>query len=432
METNSFKAYKWRFVNLTFLCLAVFSSTFQAMLYAAIGNIITKFYNVSYTAVSFTMVVISLVEIFVSHIFGIITAKIGFGPTMMISAMLNAFGACVKCIAVERNFFPLLIFGQVFIAASVQFNFILIPFLGTSWFRQNELEIMQGIVYSCLPAGMVFSFLSLIVFKNVNTIYDINERFVYLSTLIAAVQVLIFFATLIFVKNKPPTPPSRAEQIRNEREAPSYTVVFKNLNYIILVITGSSLVVLEMGMFISLNQSLFDVYKEASAITVIAGILRCIGGIFGSMLAGLALKKYSKYRLIFALEIFLLALSYVLFTVGLWVKMATLIYISTFIGGITSVGSITVCMTFIVELTYPVKESVTAGVFYVFANSATVFIVPLVAYLISKFGAVKGNILLPAIGVVAFVLGCFVKEDLRRKRANAEKTNETSPLAAKK
>ncbi|RWS06922.1 feline leukemia virus subgroup C receptor-related protein 2-like isoform X1 [Dinothrombium tinctorium] len=320
------------------------SAGFQATLYVGMANIITKFYTISFFAVSFTLVVISLVELLSSYFLDFIAARIGFKSAMIISAMLNALGACVKCISVNINFFSILLIGQIFVAASLQFNYVLIPLLGKTWFKRNELITMQGIVISCFPAGSLI-----------------------------AVQ--------------------------------------------------------ESGIFATLNQSLFNVFNDAPRITIIAGVLLCLGGILGSIISGFILKKFHKYRITLAIIILLLTLFYVLFTIGLRLKIVSLIFISSFFIGATSLAALNIVLVFVVEVTYPIKEAKSTGVAMGAQNLMVFIIVPIVSYLISTYGAVNGNILFPAFGAIAFFSVLFVKENLRRRQANlAVEITETLSL----
>ncbi|RWS05801.1 putative MFS-type transporter -like protein, partial [Dinothrombium tinctorium] len=326
----NFKVYKWRFVNLALLCACLMMVMFQSLVYAAIGNVTTKFYQVSYTSASFTALTLNIIAMLCSHPLGLLAAKLGYRETLIWCTFLNAFGACIKCFSIKRSF-VILIIGQIFVTFAYPMILILISVMVTTWFNQSEFEAVQGITMSFVGWGWALSFLTPLIFKNTKNFLDVNEALNNLSVTLASITLIIFLFTLLLAKDKPNTPPSRAEQMLNDMDHHSYVVLFKNINFILLMISCGLLNAIDMSMFITLNQSVFDVFQNGYSVTTIAGVLLCFGGILG--------------------------------------------------------------------ISYPVEVSIASGLTLACLNLMAILSVPLVSELITRFGAVKANLLLPFIGM---------------------------------
>ncbi|VDP86344.1 unnamed protein product [Echinostoma caproni] len=141
-----------------------------------------------------------------------------------------------------------------------------------------------------------------------------------------------------------------------------------------------------------------------------------ISGIAGSIIAGIALDRSKKYKLINCIIYFLTLVSMAVFTGILQLKSIALIFVISFVLGFTMTGFLPLGFEFAAELTYPENEGLTSGLLNASAQLFGIIFTSATSQLKSSFGALAGNLLMTLLIFVGFIMMVAIKEDLRRQQ----------------
>ncbi|RWS22217.1 feline leukemia virus subgroup C receptor-related protein 2-like protein, partial [Leptotrombidium deliense] len=155
---TEYKVYKRRYLISFLLCIFVTTTLFEMTVYTSNANVITVYYGVNYVDVTWTLLVAS----FSSLVFFYPTMKcvelFGLRLSMILSTAVNALGASIKCVAIRRDYFWLLMVGQSMQSAVTLFPFSLMPALGEHWFRREEMGNLMGVLTSLMTLGPISTF----------------------------------------------------------------------------------------------------------------------------------------------------------------------------------------------------------------------------------------------------------------------------------
>ncbi|RWS14586.1 putative MFS-type transporter C09D4.1-like protein [Dinothrombium tinctorium] len=425
----SFRVYKRRYLNLLLLCLNLIITYFQQTIYTSIANVTAEYYAVSYTEVNLTSLSWDITAILFYYLCGKFIEIYGLQTSLIVSSFVNALSASIKCIALKRNLFWLLLTCQ-FVCAALNKLFVLsMSILAATWFKSSEFALVVGICEASIAVGISLTFLfpGLVFASEIRN--AIAFRFSLMTIIFAILVAIVYVLTLLLIKNKPPTPPCLAEQRRSTIEAQPTFTLFKNKNFILLVIC----IGLADGIFASinytLNQSVLSKFSNGSNVVSIAGVIKSLSSIPGSIIAGVLLKKYAKFKLSHICYSIFITLSVTLYMLSLEFKSEILLYLSSLSLGLSVIGTMVLIYDYVVEVTYPYPESVTFGVLFSFMYVPTLLSTPLVTLLIPKFGAVIANTINFVFAFISVLLSIFVSEDLRRKQANTKELLLTQRIA---
>ncbi|RWS18243.1 feline leukemia virus subgroup C-like protein, partial [Leptotrombidium deliense] len=86
--------------------------------------------------------------------------------------------------------------------------------------------------------------------------------------------------------------------------------------------------------------------------------------------------------------------------------------------GYTSSCVAVINMDYLVEVTYPFSEGMLFAVANTISMIPTFLLVPLITSISTHYNAVIANTTFLVIAVMYVLISCFVKEDLKRKKAN--------------
>ncbi|RWR99769.1 feline leukemia virus subgroup C receptor-related protein 2-like protein, partial [Dinothrombium tinctorium] len=255
-ENQTFVYYKRRYLLCLLLGLYTATNFFQHFEYATISNVICDYYHVSEQAANWNALVYNVgVIIFVYPIMKCIE-KFGFAHSMVIGTAMNAFGTAIKLCAIKRNMFYLLLIGQLFPAFGCLFPLSLPPILGANWFKSEHVSGVMAFNFALNAVGTASAFLMpSLIFNDLKTGEEIGNALNSISYTIATIAIAVFVMTVLFVKEKPKTMPSFAEQSRiqnNDRQPLSS--LWRNRNFILLLIIYSLVTALAQAVTIVLNQ----------------------------------------------------------------------------------------------------------------------------------------------------------------------------------
>ncbi|TPP65959.1 Feline leukemia virus subgroup C receptor protein 1 [Fasciola gigantica] len=164
-----------------------------------------------------------------------------------------------------------------------------------------------------------------------------------------------------------------------------------------------------------LNYILMDFFPGDVRIGWI-GFTMVISGIAGSVIAGIALDRSKKYKLVNSLIYFLTLISMAVFTGVLQLESIALMFVISFILGFTMTGFLPLGFEFAAELTYPENEGLTSGLLNASAQLFGIILTSATSKLKSIHGSLAGNLLMTVLLFVGFTMMIAIKEDLRRQK----------------
>ncbi|RWS13278.1 hypothetical protein B4U79_17973 [Dinothrombium tinctorium] len=255
--------------------------------YSSIGNVVKKYYNVTYVDVNWTAIMSCVSEIIFFYPIAKFIDYYGIRNSMLLATFFLTFGGCLKLMAVNRDLFWLLLVGQIFPR--------------TIWFKTEEAALVMGIANGFFMLGADTDFVLPIIFKN-STAVQTKAKFFYIAIIITVSCAILFLLTLLYVVDKPPSHPSQAANNRESNGHHSLRVLLKNKNFILLTICFSLIVGSAQSFAVTLNQAVLKTFSNDQNALSIAGILAISCGIPGSLISSLIAKKYSNYRYMDSIE----------------------------------------------------------------------------------------------------------------------------------
>ncbi|RWS03917.1 feline leukemia virus subgroup C receptor-related protein 2-like protein, partial [Dinothrombium tinctorium] len=292
------------------------------------------------------------------------------------------------------------------------------------WFKSDEAALVVGLTNSLFESGGVTSFILPVIFDNSN-IEETSEKFFYISIVIVVSYGTFFFLTLFYVVDKPPSPPSEAENKRTTNGRQSLKTLFKNKNFLLLTITFALILGSSQSFTITLNQAVLKQFSNNHIVLSIAGILAAGSGIPGSLIAPTIMKKFPNYRALEIIYTFCYALSFLLYLLSLWTQSEWLLYVSVVGYGLSMNALFVLTLDFIVEVSFPFTESIVYSFSFMGQSLVALVEAPVVTLLTNNWGATNANFIYLGIAVVCLLLSLFVSNDMRRRKADC---HEAEPL----
>ncbi|KAG1055557.1 hypothetical protein G6F43_002497 [Rhizopus delemar] len=233
IASQKFKTYPQAWISLFLLVLvrtviSVFQYTFSVVPRAT-----EQYFNVSLSAVNWLTNVQCIVYVFVSFFTGWIFEKLGVKRSIIASGFLCALGSAIRCIAVKMEIpsYVLTMVGQVIGGTAAPLALNIMTMFSITWFTERLRATAGMFVASNYGAILVMFVIPSIT---------LNETYIPMVLNLVAGFALIVFIPLLFMPNRPPTPPS----IIVESERPPFFVglkmLFKNLHFWILAPHGYS------------------------------------------------------------------------------------------------------------------------------------------------------------------------------------------------
>ncbi|RWS02196.1 feline leukemia virus subgroup C receptor-related protein 2-like protein [Dinothrombium tinctorium] len=421
-DEGEYKVYSRRYFLLCLYSCFTFLIGFQQLEYTSITNVVTKYYNVDSVAVNWTNILQNLCTALFSFFIGKLTEKYGFRKSMITFTFLGIIGAVIKCFAIDRSLFWLLMVGQFFPCIFFTPTFSLSSLLGALWFKPKEIALVIGMGNAAITFGMAVTFLlPSLVFKS-DSINEIKYNLAYVSVILMLLEATIFLLTLIFVTEKPPTPPSLAEETRTNIEIPKIINLMRNKNFLLPIMCFAFGCASVQLISITLNQSILSRFSNGNTVLSVSGVLLMITAIPGSLLIGTVSKAYPRYKLLLIIVCFISVTFQVLFLLSLWIKCDWLLYVSIFLFGVFVNASQVLALDFVLEVSFPFPENLSFAISFTAFSLPNLILVPLATILCKKVGAVNANFVFLALGIMTLVSALLAKEDLRRRKANAEMT----------
>ncbi|XP_011926293.1 PREDICTED: feline leukemia virus subgroup C receptor-related protein 2 isoform X3 [Cercocebus atys] len=379
---------RWAVV-LVFSCYSM-CNAFQWIQYGSINNIFMHFYGVSAFAIDWLSMCYMLTYIPLLLPVAWLLEKFGLRTIALTGSALNCLGAWVKLGSLKPHLFPVTVVGQVICSVAQVFILGMPSRIASVWFGANEVSTACSVAVFGNQLGIAIGFLvPPVLVPNVEDRDKLAYHISIMFYIIGGVATLLLILVFIVFKEKPKYPPSRAQSLSYALTSPdasylgSIAQLFKNLNFVLLVITYG----LNAGAFYALstllNRMVIWHYPGEEVNAGRIGLTIVIAGMLGAVISGIWLDRSKTYNF--------------------------------FMTGYLPLG-----FEFAAELTYPESEGISSGLLNISAQVFGIIFTISQGQIIDNYGTKPGNIFLCLFLTLGAALTAFIKPDLRRQKANKE------------
>ncbi len=220
---------------------------------------------------------------------------------------------------------------------------------------------------------------------------------------------------IVVARDGPPTPPSSnaTSNDKNFSVRKEFKDLIKNKNYIYLCI-AYSFVHANNTALASMISSLTRDYGYSGGDNGLFGGVYIISGIVGSVIAGMLLDRFQRFKLTLILTILVAILANILIFMTLPTGNVFLFSLNIALNGVGIVPVSPISYAFAVELTFPTPEHVSNGLIILPSKIYTGMLGLFAGYL-SEYHDPKYAIVAFLSNAVISLIGClYIKEELRR------------------
>uniref|UniRef100_UPI00358E823F heme transporter FLVCR2-like isoform X2 n=1 Tax=Myxine glutinosa TaxID=7769 RepID=UPI00358E823F len=418
------RVYRRRWGILALFCLHSMSNSFQWIEFSILNDVFTRFYHVQTSDIDW----LSLTYMFTYLILFVpvtwILSHRGLRFMALVANILNCLGAWVKALGVRPDLFWVAVFGQTLCGVAQVFILSMPPLIAAVWFGPTEVSTACAIGVFGNQIGTAIGFLvpPLLVPNESNDgslAWDIR----LLLFGIAGFNSIVLILVILFYEDKPPHPPSIAQATAMDNSArESYknciSSLIHNKDFLLLALCYG----LSAGAYYSLatllNQTVLHYYPGEEVETGWIGLTIVVTGVVSALIAGFWLDKTHTYKMTILVVNILTFITMVVYTFTMDLGHIWVIFITAGILGFFLTSCLPIGFEFAAELTYPHSEGISSG----FLNGCVqVFAIALTlsqGRLITMFGPLAGNLLLCAVLLLGTIASAFIKEDLKRQKAN--------------
>ncbi|CAO2586970.1 Feline leukemia virus subgroup C receptor-related protein 2 [Lemmus lemmus] len=426
-EGSVIKVSKRRWaVVLVFSCYSL-CNAFQWIQYGSINNIFMTFYGVSAFAIDWLSMCYMLVYIPLLLPVAWMLEKFGLRAIAITGSALNCLGAWVKLGSLEPHLFPVTVVGQVICSVAQVFILGMPSRIASVWFGADEVSTACSVAVFGNQLGIAIGFLvPPVLVPNIKDQEKLAYHISIMFYIIGGVATFLFILVIIVFKEKPKYPPSRAQSLSyalastDASYLSSIIRLFKNLNFVLLVITYG----LNAGAFYALSTLLNRMVilhfpgEEVNAGRI--GLTIVIAGMVGAMISGIWLDKSKTYKETTLVVYIMTLVGMVVYTFTLNLERLWVVFITAGTLGFFMTGYLPLGFEFAVELTYPESEGMSSGLLNVSAQVFGIIFTISQGQIIDNYGTKPGNIFLCVFLALGSALTAFIKADLRRQRANKD------------
>jgi MFS family permease len=316
--------------------------------FASITIEAAAFYSVAELEILFLSLVFMIAYIPITFLASWIIDKYDFKIGAGIGALLAGIFGFLRFFA--GNDYMILLIFQIGIAISQPFVLNSITRLSANWFPESERTSATGL-------SMISQFIGIMLGVLI-TPFIVQAVNIPITILIYGILALIsglFF--VIFVKNKPPTPPSTETSREKVLMGEGLRQLFLNKYFLMLFI----LFFFGLGIFNFITSYIELIVEPRGYDATDAGLLgglMLIGGIVGCVLMSTLSDKYKKYKIFLIISITIATISLFIITFS---PDITLLYLFSFLLGYGILSAGPIALEYAVELTKPVPEASSNG-----------------------------------------------------------------------
>ncbi|KAB0798373.1 hypothetical protein PPYR_09366 [Photinus pyralis] len=408
------QVYRARWIMLLIFFMVSICSLMHIMQFAIIADVVGEYYGVTQTEVNWTATVYLLMYILFGFPATYLLEKGGLRVTALIGMGLTCIGSWIKVGAVSPERYYVVLLGQTVIALAQVLIIPIPPKLAAVWFPSKEVASANSVGIAGMEFGLAIGLLAPPLFLQYGT--NVSETFYLMNFSFAIVTTLVFTMLLVFFQAAPCSPPSIA-QSQMEKDVPFFksvkTLLYSTTNVTLIIAYG-----IAIGLFVAvttlLNQVVLKHYPNAHEDAGWIGLTMVLSGAVGTMICGVILDKYGRFRQTTLILSALGVASMFCYTLAIH-KGIVFVYLVCAMFGFATLGIQVTGIELGAELAYPVPEAITAGVLSTSTQVFGIVFTYLYSYILNVSGDFSANLTMLAIFMVEFVLMCMLKYDLRRR-----------------
>lgn len=425
---EEYTLYKYRFVILIVYVIAINQTIMMFSIPASLQSTLVKIYNEELTYVNFATILIGNVSFIpASFISNYIIDTFGLRKGFLIGSVLNFIGLWLRCLS--KHGFGWIFAGQCF-AGLAQPYFSTVPQkISSTWFGASERALATTLMVCGnligTAVGLTVPQLFVDLTADNETIMDQLQKMFFYIAIFSSVC-YVFVNTLM--REKPPTPPSKAAAAIKFDYVSSLKNLLKDKNTMMMLI-GTAIV---NGTLTNYGSTVQQVVQplgingyQVADIFAIAVFIAPVGSILGAFF----IAKYKKYNLMIVgastLSLGFLVLNLIAAENGniYFYGVTVIIYILA----VSPIVPIT--YEYGIELAFPVAEATIGGVYSVINQfSATIeslIVDSILGKTPSRGDARTSFIVIAGYQALAIILLFFVKEKLKRREFESKGKDES-------
>ncbi|KAF9101001.1 hypothetical protein BGX27_000135 [Mortierella sp. AM989] len=350
--------YKARYIGLFAIVLLNISTGFVWLTYSSVPDAAQAYLNCSSTVVNLTSILYFLAYLIMGPIAGWMFEKKGIKKSLLFGAGVQIIGALLRYVA---NFvdttggrLALTLVGQIIGASAQPFFLNVPPKYAAVWFSENgrTTATMIASVSNAFAAA-----LAQLIIPEITTDKDSMST----SVLVCLIITVVAFVPVLFMSERPPTPPSpsAAEALQETKEEPFWVSLKKvgsNKQFLILMFLFGTFV----GFFNAFSSLIAQFTKPFGYTTNEAGYFGAamiVAGLVGAGIAGPVIDRNKQFKTLMKAMVPLATVFYIVFNFVVRKDFFIGIIIASALLGLFSFALLPVVLELGVECTYPITPA---------------------------------------------------------------------------
>ena len=351
--------YRW--VVLVVFMLPVMTTQIEWLSFAPVASEAARLYGVDIKMIDLLSVVFMIVYIPVSFPASWCIDKWGLKFGTGIGVVLIGIAGFARIFA--QDFSTLMVF-QILCAAGQPFILNSFTKLAGNWFGEEEESLATGLATMSTFLGLlIIMFASDFIMQHFRQTGDIPGGMRFILTAGGVFALVSSILYLIFIKDRPATPPNRIAAEKKFAMLEGLRSLIKNRDFLLLF--GAFFI--GLGAFNTVSTKIEEIFKRpigqnplaASEVPGVMGGLIILGGICGAVILSYLSDRFRKRKIFLMLSVGL-ALPLVVLLAYL-PYFYPLLFVS-FAFGFFLVSAMPVGLTYAVEKTHPVPEATSNGI----------------------------------------------------------------------
>ncbi|KAF9573429.1 hypothetical protein EC968_008514 [Mortierella alpina] len=361
-QGTTYTTYKSRYIGLFAVVLLNISTGFVWLTYSSVATAAQGYLNCDSTVVNVTSILYFVAYLIMGPVSGWMFEKKGIKKSLLFGAGIQVVGAFLRYFAHFIESTPsnsggrlaLTLVGQVVAASAQPFFLNVPPKYAAVWFSENgrTTATMIGSVSNAFAAA-----LAQLIIPVITTDKDSMVNSVLVSAILSVVAAL----PVLFMKERPPTPPSpsAAEALEETTEEPFWVSLKKvgsNKQFLILMFLFGTFVGF-FNAFSSLISQFTAPFGYSTEEGGYFGAAMIVAGLVGAGISGPIIDRNKQFKTLLKAMVPLATLFYIIFVFVVRANFFIGIIVVSALLGLSSFALLPVVLELGVECTYPVTPA---------------------------------------------------------------------------
>ena len=366
--------YPRRWIILFISCTAIFLRGFNQSCYGPINSVFVKFLDIRPWQVDWFILTQSVVFLSMALPLSWFTSRIGFRKSYILMTTSLFIGFVLTAVGVSfQSGFPSVIVGQGIMGFSNIISWSIPPPTAAIWFPTRE--VATAVALQVVGRGIgesVGSILTPLLLKVSFSVEKIGRRSMWIFSSLTLLSFLLCIASVIFVVDAPPLPPSESQALALKKKASKankqsirdtlseYKKVIKALfsdsNFIAIWFVFGAINPVLRNNSVLLSSTLQNVFSNEEELNVKAGFVLMGGWMAftaGGFIAGPLITKTQKFKAIVSISVGFECVSTLLVMLGMRFSVIACVYIGVVLTGLSLGLANTSLYELSLEVTYP-------------------------------------------------------------------------------